>query len=290
MRGVFFWRHGAPPVGSASRRIQEESIPPYLLDAARCLPDKTRATSAVPRHGMSPASHQPAARAHARCPRLRPDELRPASFNKAPNCYFRDRQSTALTSAQLDENMRTGQGAKSAAAGKPSGPLSLRQSGWIRGERRGRGSLASKAENLQFRQRCSSGRAKAFKGYGTLGCNSTGPTNREIAASPCGSWEYGTNVMQPHFPGPGTRQSSHRCSSRMCEVKPAPAPSLCSPRKRPAKLPRSFSVTAAFTAHGEYRRCRAAMGTPRVQCQSLLSQLRQSSAGPLPRQSESTDP
>lgn len=240
---------------------------------------------------MSPASHQPAARAHARCPRLRPDELRPASFNKAPNCYFRDRQSTALTSAQLDENMRTGQGARSAAAGKPSGPLSLRQSGWIRGERRGRGSLASRAENLQFRQRCSSGRAKAFKGYGTLGCNSTGPTNREIAASVLAATRgYGPNVVQPHFPGPGTRQSSHRCSGGACEVKPAPAPSLRSPRKRPTTLPRSFSVTAASAAHGEYRRCRAAVGTPRVQCQSLLIQLREPSAGPLRRQSESTDP
>lgn len=153
-----------------------------------CRSGRNHATSAFPRHGMSsPTASQPHARAHARGPRLRPDELRPASFNKAPDCYFRDRQSTALTSAQLDENMRTGQGAKSAAAGKPSGPLSLRQSGWIRGERRRRGSLASRAENLQFRQRCSSERAKAFKGYGTLGCNSTGPTNREIAASPCGN-------------------------------------------------------------------------------------------------------
>src|SRR5690606_31165708 len=64
--GFSFGRHRARLAGGASCHGHGETIPPHLLNAARCLPDETRATSAVSRHGMSPASHQPAARAHAR--------------------------------------------------------------------------------------------------------------------------------------------------------------------------------------------------------------------------------
>src|SRR5690606_31165711 len=103
MRGVFFWAASRAPgrwgkLPWSWRDHSTASVERGPMPAGR-----------NPRYlrGLAPwhvTSQPPTGRSRAcawRGPRLRPDELRPASFNRAPNCYFRDRESGALTSAQL---------------------------------------------------------------------------------------------------------------------------------------------------------------------------------------------